>query len=103
MKVEKYQRGDTVAHPVAADMCSILFLQVIAVISGTKKLGWAFLQRVSLPTLTRLLPSGKIKHKNETRASRIAEISQQDELEDLSVFETSLRATIRTQTCTLFI
>lgn len=50
-------------------MYSILLLQVSAIISETKKLGWAFLQTVSLPTLKCLVPSGKTKHKNQTISS----------------------------------
>lgn len=58
--------GDTIEYLVVADMYSILLLQVSAIISETKTLGWAFLQTVPLPTLKCLVLSGKRKHKNQT-------------------------------------
>lgn len=50
-------------------MYRILLLQVSAIISETRKLGWAFLQTVSLPTPKCLLLSGKTKHRNQTTSS----------------------------------
>lgn len=57
-------------------------------------LGWAFLQTVSLPTLKCLVQSGKTKHKNQTISRFLhCQTWQQDELEDLFLFKTNLRAT----------
>lgn len=43
-------------------MYGILLLQVSAIVSETKTLGWAFLQTVSLPTLKCLVPPGGKKN-----------------------------------------
>lgn len=94
--------GVKTKHVVAADMHSTLLLHVSGIVSETKKSGWACLQTVALPAAKCLVQSGKTDHKNQTISRFLrCQTRQQDELEDLFVFKTSLRATRYKQTCTL--
>lgn len=67
-------------------MYSILLLRVI---SETKKLDWAFLQTVPLPTLKYLVQPVKTKHKNQTISGFLCCPTREHSKLDQFVFKTN--------------